>query len=137
MEKLAGIWIDKRVAKIVKINNHLELFHTIDSSIEEYHPKGGSGTQLKGGPQDVVQDSKYLERVKHQEKAFFKDIVNYINSSDQLVIFGPAQMGERFFTEISEHYPAISRKVKGVKTADSMTDNQVRAWVRDYFANEN
>jgi hypothetical protein len=75
MKKVTGIWIDKRTAKIVTLENDSEEFQTINSSIEEFRPIGGSGTRLKGGPQDVVQDSKYTEREKHQQKSFFKEIV--------------------------------------------------------------
>lgn len=71
MKKVAGIWIDKRNAKIVVYGGDEE-FHVVKSSIEEFNPKGGSGTSFKGGPQDVVQDSKYTNREKHQEKLFFK-----------------------------------------------------------------
>ena len=132
--KKSGIWIDKRIAKIVTLVGDIEELYIIESNIDEYNPKGGSGTKFKGGPQDVVQDSKYLEREKKQHKGFFKDVIEHIRDSDALVIFGPAQTGEKLHTEISKSYPQIFKKVKELKTADSMTDNQIKAWVRNYFA---
>lgn len=134
MTKMTGIWIDKRTAKIVNRSGDAEEYQTIQSGIEEYHPKGGSGTSLKGGPQDVVQDSKYLERIKHQQQSFFKNIAKNIEDSDAIVIFGPAQTGEKLHRELSESYPEIHKKVRGLEKADSMTNNQVKAWVRDYFS---
>lgn len=136
MKKTAGIWIDKRTAKIVTLRDNSEEFHIIKSTIEEYRPRGGSGRRQKGGPQDVVQDSKYTKREKQQQKVFFGNIIDYIKSSDDLVIFGPAQMGEKLYAEISEFYPGTHKKVKEVMPADSMTDNQIKAWVRDYFRSE-
>lgn len=133
MEKVTGIWIDKRTAKIVTLENDSENFRTINSSIEEFNPKGGSGTRFKGGPQDVVQDSKYTEREKQQQKRYFKSIMDSISSSDQIVIFGPAEMGEKLYSELSESNSTLYSKVREVKSADSMTDNQVKAWVRDYY----
>jgi len=133
MKKLTGIWLDKRTAKMVTLENDTEDFQTINSSIEEFHPKGGSGTRLKGGPQDVVQDSKYTEREKQQQKAFFKDIVEMIGEVDQLVIFGPAEMGEKLYSELSRTNMTLYKKVKEVKSADSMSDNQIKAWVKKYF----
>ena len=133
MKKLTGIWLDKRTAKMVTLENDTEDFQTINSSIEEFHPKGGSGTRLKGGPQDVVQDSKYTEREKQQQKAFFKDIVEMIGEVDQLVIFGPAEMGEKLYSELARTNMTLYKKVKEVKSADSMSDNQVKAWVKKYF----
>ncbi len=133
MERLTGIWIDKRTAKILTIDNDSEYFDMIHSSIEEYRPKGGSGTRVKGGPQDVVQDSKFTKREKQQEKRFFKSIIESINGSDQIVIFGPAEMGKKLFSELSESHPKVYKKVSGVKIADSISDNQIKAWVRNYY----
>jgi hypothetical protein len=81
----------------------------------------------------VVQDSKYLEREGHQFTEFFKEIVNYIAGADEIVIFGPADAGRKFDVELSEKYPKIHGKVRSVEKADSMTDNQLKAWVREYF----
>ena len=88
---------------------------------------------FKGGPQDVVQDSKYLEREKHQFKVYFKEIASEIEGSDGILIFGPAEVKDKFKKELESSYEEINVKVKDVQTADSMTDNQVKAWARDYF----
>ena len=72
-----GIWLDKKTAIIVSVYNEVSL-NTILSNIEDFHIHGGSGTRLKGGPQDVIQDSKFLEREKHQTKKYFNDIVSEI-----------------------------------------------------------
>lgn len=134
MTKNIGIWIDKRVAKLVSITNNMEEVHTIQSSVDEFHPKGGSGSRVKGGPQDVVQDSKFLEKEKHQFKQFFADISEYIKDAESLVIFGPAQTGQKLHKELSILNLELSKKVSGVEKADSMTDNEIKAWVRKYFS---
>lgn len=133
MKKVTGIWIDKRTAKMLTLVEDTETFQTINSSIEEFRPKGGSGTRLKGGPQDVVQDSRYTEREKQQEKRYFKSIIDVIEDSDSIVIFGPAEMGKKLYSEISESNPTLYNKISEVAPADSMTDNQVKAWIRNYF----
>lgn len=131
--KQTGIWLDKNKALIVTIENGVETLNTITSNLEHYHAQGGSGTRLKGGPQDVVQDSKYLEREKHQLKQYFRDIISEIKETDALVIFGPAGTNEKFSKELQENHNSISTKIKDIRKADSMTDNQVKAWVRDFF----
>ncbi|MBC3846651.1 hypothetical protein H8K90_09690 [Winogradskyella echinorum] len=131
--KQTGIWLDKDKALIVTLENEQEKFETVTSNLDHFRIHGGSGTRLKGGPQDVVQDSKYLEREKHQMKSYFHNIIPKIENSDALVIFGPAETNERFAKELHENYNALSTKLKAVEKADSMTDNQVKAWVRDFF----
>lgn len=131
--KNTGIWLDKDKALIVTINDSVETFNTISSNLEHYNIRGGSGTRQKGGPQDVVQDRKYLEREKQQLKLYFKAIAAQIKASDALVIFGPADTNEKLSQELHENYNSISTKIKGIKKADSMSDNQVKALVRDFF----
>ena len=131
--KNLGIWLDKEKAHLVAIENNKEEFSTIYSKVEDYHVTGGSGTQFKGGPQDVVQDSKYLEREKHQLKEYFKEIASTIEDADAIAIYGPAEAQQKFKKELEENYKSIDNKVKLVKVVDSMTDNQVKALVRDFF----
>ena len=131
--KKIGVWIDKQKAHIVTIENDKEQFKTVNSEIDDYHVSGGSGTKFKGGPQDVVQDSKYLEREKHQLKSYFKEVASKIDNADSLIIFGPANTNEKFHKELQKNYKKLSAKVKEVRRADSMTNNQVKALVRDYF----
>ena len=131
--KKTGIWLDKDKALIVTIENGVETLNTITSNIEHFRPRGGSGSRFKGGPQDVIQDSKYKEREKHQLKQYYKTLASEIKNTDALVIFGPAKTNEKFSEELYKNYKPLSTKVKGVKKADSMTENQVKAWVRDFF----
>ena len=131
--KNSGIWLDKEKAHIVNIENGKEKFITINSNVDNFHIGGGSGTRFKGGPQDVVQDSKYLEREKHQLRVYFKKIASQINHADAIVIFGPAETNEKFRKELQLHYKSLSDKVRGLVKVDSMTNNQVKALVRDFF----
>ncbi len=129
-----GIWIDKREAKIFFLEEDKERLTTIKSKVESYRPKGGSGTKIKGGPQNVVQDSKYLEREKHQLRAFFNNIISLLTETDSVVILGPAETGQKLLKEIAEHHRNLLPKIKGIERTDNMTDNQLKAWIRQYYA---
>ncbi|WP_205521232.1 hypothetical protein [Psychroflexus aurantiacus] len=116
------------------IDGKTEKFETVQFNIEHYKIHGGFGTRFKGSPQDVVQDSKYLEREKHQFKAYLKAITDKVNDSSEIVLFGPAKTNERFAKTLQENNDTLAMKIKAVKKADSMTDNRIKAWVRDFFA---
>ncbi|WP_299157821.1 hypothetical protein [uncultured Tenacibaculum sp.] len=131
--KNIGIWLDKEKAFIITIEGDKETMEKIPSNIENYHIHGGSGTRFKGGPQDVVQDSKYLEREKHQTKNYFKELASKVKEASALAIFGPAETYENFKKELEVYYQEINKKIKAVKKVDSMTNNQVKALVRDFF----
>ena len=131
--KKTGVWLDKKKALIVNLEDTKESLITVKSNVEDFHISGGSGSRMKGGPQDVVQDSKYLERKKHQLQNYFKDLASHLNESDEIVLFGPAGTNEKFNKELKKKYKAIGDKVSLVKKADSMTSNQVVALVKKYF----
>ena len=94
--KQVGIWIDKEKAYIVTLSKDSEAFETVNSEVEFFHPKGGSRSKTRWGPQEVVQDSKYLEREKHQMQRYFNNIVPYIEKAEEIAIFGPADTGQKF-----------------------------------------
>ncbi|MGG6230064.1 hypothetical protein [Tenacibaculum sp. SDUM215027] len=133
--KNIGVWLDKEKALVITIENGTENMKTIPSNIETFRIHGGSGTRFKGGPQDVVQDSKYLEREKHQTKRYFSELADEVNNADSLAIFGPAETFEKFKKELEDSYKKLDAKVKTVQRVDSMTDNQAKALVRDFFEN--
>jgi stalled ribosome rescue protein Dom34 len=128
-----GIWIDKREAKIITLKEHKSDVMRVESEVESFRPKGGSGSKQKGGPQDVVQDSKYLERKKHQLKNYFRNIIPHIKDADEIVVFGPALTGKQFVEELREQHATVHQKVREVVKADSMTTNQAVAWTKDFF----
>ncbi|WAC02323.1 hypothetical protein N7U66_00775 [Lacinutrix neustonica] len=131
--KKTGIWLDKDNAKIVTLENEKVTVTTVASNMDHFHVKGGSGSKGKGGPQDVVQDSTYLDKEKQQLKDYFKNIVSKIKDTEALALFGPAQTNEKFSKELHDNYADLGSKIVGLKKVDSMTDNQVKALVKDFF----
>lgn len=134
--KQVGIWMDKEKAHIVTLSKEGETFETVNSEVEFFNPKGGSRSKTRWGPQEVVQDSKYLEREKHQMQRYFNNIVPHIEKADEIAIFGPADTGQKFNKSLESNHTALAEKVKNVQKADSMTHNQVKALVRDFFASK-
>jgi stalled ribosome rescue protein Dom34 len=132
-KRSTGVWLDKEKAIIVTLHNGDISVNTLLSNVEYFHVSGGSGTRLKGGPQDVIQDSKYLEREKLQLKTYFKNLATEIKDVDALVLFGPAEIKDKFNKELNTSYKDLSAKVKDVVTADSMTKRQVKAWVKAFY----
>ncbi|MCB0472221.1 MAG: hypothetical protein KDC69_05680 [Flavobacteriaceae bacterium] len=131
--KNVGIWIDSEKAWIVSLDNGKENLTTVKSNVENYHVRGGSRSKTSWGPQQVVHDSKYSEREKHQLKSYFKDIAKKINRADAVAIFGPADTNHKLEKEINEHYKELAKKIKKVEKSDSMTNNQFKALVRDFY----
>lgn len=131
--KRTGVWLDKERAIIITLYNGDVSVNTLLSNLEHFHIHGGSGTRLKGGPQDVVQDSKYMEREKHQLKKYFYNITSEIKDADTIVLFGPAETCIKYNKELVTYHKKLSPKIKDVVKTDSMTKGQVKAWVKNFF----
>lgn len=128
--KNIGIWLDSRKAVIVRLEGEKEALDFVNSEIEDFNVTSYKST---GGPKESPIDSKYLERYKNQLHTFFKEIVVKIEDADAIVLFGPAQTNDKFYKVLRDSFPRISKKVAAVEKADSMTNNQVKAWVKKYF----
>ncbi len=131
--KNIGIWLDKDKAYVVNIDENNENLEMLSSNLEHFKIHGGSGTRFKGGPQDVVQDSRYLEREKHQLRNYFNELIGHLTDADNIAIIGPAETRIHFKKEIDTHHRNLSEKVSKVAVSDSMTMNQIKAYFRDYF----
>lgn len=128
-----GIWLDKKEAFLVTLGNKEISEKTIMSNIENFRIHGGSGTRFKGGPQDVVQDSKYLEREKHQFRKYFETIISEIKEAQAIVLFGPAETCLKLNRFIIDKHKELSDKVQDVVKMDSMTKPQVKARIKAFF----
>ena len=133
--KKIGIWIDKEKAHIVTVKSNKDTMKTIHSEVENYHVKGGSRSKTPWGPHQVVKDSTYMEREKHQLKKYFNEIASAIADADSIVIYGPAETNLKLEKELKENYKDIAKKVLKVEKADSMTTNQIKALIRDFYNN--
>ena len=77
--------------------------------------------------------SKKENRDAHEIHNYLKQVVDEIKDTEEIVIFGPAQMKkklEKFILDESVPLPAIRR----VETKDEMTENEIVAWVKKFFS---
>lgn len=131
-----GIWIDSDKAFIVDLKEGSETTKRIDSNVEHFNLHGGARSSTPYGPQDVASESKLLERKKHQLNDYFNKIISELEATSAIAIFGPAETKMGLMKKLKGH-PRHREKVVGYQTADSMTDNQMRALIRAFFNNHN
>lgn len=131
-KRLMGIWLDSQQALIVELNGEQETLTQIKSKIRTGKSKGGTGMSTPYGPQDGVSESKMLEKRNNQFKKYYDDIIQVIKSGDELYVFGPAEtkIGLR---KVIQAIPSLGMKLAKVETSDSMTLNEVKAQVREFF----
>lgn len=129
-----GIWLDSKEAIIVHLSGDEPPVQKIESDIDTSEIKGGARTSTPWGPQIAVSEQKGLERRKHAQKHYFEAIQQALEAADELYIFGPGETKKHLskFLESDSHFKP---QILEVDTADSMTENQLVAQVKEFFKN--
>jgi hypothetical protein len=133
MKERAGTWLDMRKAFVVHLQASGTKTYSLDSGIEEFHPKGGARSRQPWGPMDKVSERRYMERKKHQTRRYFSKIKEALGKAQQIVIMGPSltkKEFEKFIISDNTYNPEIL----GLFSEDLMTDNQIIARVKEVFA---
>ena len=134
MKKQTGIWLDKEKAVIIKLKEEKHTIAYLDSGIVFKERVAGEGKKFgRMGEQFLNMESKKENKFKQQTSDYLKRILLEIKNSDEIVLFGPAEMKKMLEKALLEDRE-LSKKLLAVKTADSMTENQMLAWVRKFYS---
>ena len=131
--KLAGVWIDSSKAVITTLEGHESVTTVLESDIEGVERVEGEGRPAgRFGDQFVVNERSKEVRRDDAEKDFCSRVAEQLKDADQLLIFGPAHMKSKLESTIKGMTPPVPN-IRAVEAADSMTDNQAAAYVREFF----
>ena len=131
MKSLIGVWIDKSQAKII---SSTKILGTILSDIDNRPRYEGEGREYgRFGNQYMTLEKTKQNRLKQQEANYLKEVAASMEPYDRVLIFGPAGCKNRLKNALEDDHKTRG-KVIDVVTAERMTDNQLVAFVREYFA---
>lgn len=128
MHTYYGVWIDHAKAFVLKANKMGEVSMEFFGSEVEAHNHGGESEEHLS----VVNQHRHEERRNNEMKAFSRELITHLTDADEIVIFGPGTAKHAFKNELTEH-KVLSEKLKGVETADHMTEAEMKEFVKDYF----
>ena len=138
MKNQTGIWLDLRNAYLINIpaemhsGEDIEVLH-VTSDIEESTAGGGTRSKTPWGPQGGNIQRTAQERRHHEEDGYFDAIINAIPpDASEVVIFGPSEARHGLANAI-EAIVKDHPKIRGIESADQMTQPQMVAWVRAFF----
>ncbi len=133
LERKTGVWIDKQKAIIISFFGNDINVKKIESGIEtRERVDGESGHISRFGSQSLNPESKKENRLNEQSKIFLKKVVEELSHSDEFVIFGPSTMKMELAKELKDK-SGLGARLKGIESADDMTENQLNAWVKSFF----
>ena len=134
MKKNIGIWIDTKQAFIIEIfNKDQHSIKKIESNIElKKRFDGENSKQGRFGNQYLTYEKNRLNRKNEQTNQYMKTLIKEVDNCDAIVLFGPSNMKKIFEKEIKNNFQ-IANKLTGVSNSGLITENQMVAWVKDYY----
>ncbi len=127
MKKRIGVWLDRRKAIIVTLGENGETMQVVHSSLEAHgHPAVGTGAQ------DIVDEDSVQRQSSVQLKKYYEDIVSNIKAADYIMLMGPGEARVELRNNLERRM--MGEKVLAVEPAEKMTDREVAAKIRTFFA---
>ncbi len=113
------IWIDHREAKIFGIDKtgSDEMVVHDHHAPKHIHRKADQVHQGKGPP----------------DPAFFAEIADALDGFKAILVTGPGTARSELVGYLSEHYPALSKRIWGIEAFDHPTEPQIIAAAKKYF----
>lgn len=116
----AVLWIDHHEARVIHFNADTAEEARVHPAGEprHLHVKAGSasGTHVTDEPK------------------FFNDVTKAIADAHEVLVTGPSTAKAQFLKHIHKHAPQLMEKIAGVETLSHVTDNQLLAEARKFFA---
>ena len=133
MKTQTGIWLDREKACVINLTEGKHNIKTIESDISKRERFEGEGKEYgRFGGQFLSMENKKKNRLKKQFDDYLRNIISVIKTADEIVLFGPAEMKTDLEKLIMKDHNLKDRLV-AVKTADSMTEKQLVAWVKEFY----
>jgi len=134
MKTVAGLWIDHRKAIIVTISDKGDKTEEVLSNVEKQLGRFNGKHSTSSFESGLVHaDDRQQSGFTKHLKVFYDQVLSHIDTAESVLIFGPGEgKGELIkLMEKNNHHD----RVVIVETADKMTDRQIAAKARRYFAN--
>ena len=110
------VWLDHTKAQVI----HFDLNDSESKSLKTHaaHPH----PHIKHGDSHVSDNTQ-----------FYNDIADALTESTEVLVVGPAEEKTIFVKYLTDHWPAIAEKIKGVETVDHPSEGQLLAYARKHF----
>jgi hypothetical protein len=135
MSTKVGLWIDHRQAIVVAITDREEKIEEIVSGVEKQLQRAGD-RPLKGNFEAVqvpADDRRQRDFTKHLN-IYYAAVIAGIREAESILIFGPGEAKGELKEQLEKNH--LGGQIVDIETVDKMTNPQIAAKVRQYFATE-
>lgn len=131
MKEEVGLWIDHKKTVIV-VGKGKEIL-TLKSNVEEnFRGTGGAKGRTPFGAKVFVTENQQDRRFTELLNKYYSDVIALLKGATSVVIMGPGEA--KFELEKRLAHAGLKNNVLAIETADKLTDRQIAAKVKKYFA---
>lgn len=138
--KQVGVWIDHSKAHLIGFKSgQVRLLETVESPFESVKRVEGEGSDLSRFSPNPEHSSNNEHKKHHIAQ---NEINEYLRMMEQklagfedILLFGPGTMKERVKNRLREK-KAFDGKWLSVEPSDKLTENQLLAFVREFYKKE-
>ena len=133
MRTNVGLWIDHTKAIVVAVTDKGEEIGLIISKVEK-HPSRSGDSPLKGPyeSQQVPQSDSRQRTFTGHLNIYYDAVIASVRDAESIMIFGPGEAKGELKERLEKSN--LGGRIVGIETVDKMTDRQIAAKVRQYFA---
>lgn len=129
----AGIWIDHRKALMVFVSAAGERTTHFVSKVEtQWRRAGDSPMKGRYASDQVPADDRRQKALTGELNIYYDAVIAALRNAESFVIFGPGEAKKELKRRLGKS--KLSGGLRAIETADKMTDRQIAAKVREYFA---
>jgi hypothetical protein len=131
MKKEVGVWIDHKKAVIVTGDG--EKIEKLESNMESFVRTNGGihGKTPSGALVFPAEDQRERHFIEHLNK-FYAAVITQVRDAGAILIFGPGEA--KFELEKKLKNIELHKHIIGVESTDKLTDRQIVAKVKNFFA---
>jgi hypothetical protein len=135
--KSVGIWLDQSKAHFIGFEEGEATFiETLISPHERIKREEGEEndtSRFSPNPSHLSNNEYRKNNITQNElNEYYKMLEDKIGKFDDVLLFGPGTAKDQFKNRLGEN-KAFSKKWVSVQNADKMTDNQLLAFVREFY----
>ncbi|MCH7412572.1 hypothetical protein MM213_03670 [Belliella sp. R4-6] len=137
--KSVGVWLDQSKAHFIGYQDGEATF--IESLISPHErikrEEGEVSDTARFSPNpSVLSNNEYRKNniAQNELNEYYKMLEDKIGKFEDVLLFGPGTAKDQFKNRIAEN-KAFKEKWISVQNSDKMTDNQLLAFVRDFYKN--
>lgn len=133
MKTRVGVWIDHRKAIIVAVTGKGEAMGLVVSKAEKHLERVGD-SPLKGKyeSQKVPADDSRQRTLTEHLNIYYNAVITCLRDAESILIFGPGEAKGELKKRLEKN--KLGGRIAKVETADKMTEGQIAAKIRQYFA---